>query len=158
MNEIDRLELILESVQYAQRVQKLGMPASCFTKALREPIFFMWEMREAKSKWAAAQFRSKASIGMKTGKGDIVYDHSIPFAYLQRKLIALIDLTHASLKEVLVQHNFACIITRDEDKKLRDCGLSRKMPDDWDNNDPTARYRVAKIEVEANPLFTRTAS
>lgn len=55
------LELIAEAVLYCQRVKSLGMPSSCYSKALREPIFFLWEKR-AGSKVKIAKYRSKQAV------------------------------------------------------------------------------------------------
>ena len=57
MTDSKRLELIVEAVAYCQRVHSLGMPAACYTKALREPVHFLWE-RRAGSKISSAQYRS----------------------------------------------------------------------------------------------------
>ena len=40
MDEARRLDLIVEAVRYCQRVRDMGMPASSYSKALREPVHF----------------------------------------------------------------------------------------------------------------------
>lgn len=149
MSEFKRLELIAEAVRYCQRVSAMGMPASAFSKALREPIHFLWE-RRAGSKTAAAQYRSRSSVGLSFGNGKLVYDHAVPFIYLQRRLLALETVDEPSIRALLQQLNLVALITKDEDKVLKSVGLTKSMPKDWDGNDPLARYREMGIELIPN--------
>lgn len=149
MNEIKRLELITLAVQYCQKVKEKGMPSSCFSKALREPIHFLWETRNG-PKYKVAQYRSKSAFAEISGNGKIIYDHSIPFRYLQDELLNLDDVNNKTVKELLDLYSTVCVITKDEDNLLSSRGLSRKMPNDWDNEDPLARYKAVGIEVEKN--------
>lgn len=150
MDDYQRLSLIVEAIKYCQKVKQLGMPSSCYTKALREPIFFLWEIRLTKNKHKAAKYRSRAALGMKSGDGKLVYDHSVPFSYLQKELLDLVSVTIESVREILQRHGTACLITLDEDRALSKAGLSRKMPKDWDHVDALARYRAVKIEPLLN--------
>lgn len=126
------------------------MPASCYTKALREPVFFLWELRSAKTKLAAAKYRSKAAIGMIAGNGDLVYDHAVPFCYLQRELLNIEQVTIEAVRLVLEKYGIACLITKEENRKLNKNGLNRKMPSGWDGVDSLARYKFLNIEVVEN--------
>lgn len=149
MSESKRLELIAEAVRYCQRVSAMGMPASAFSKALREPIHFLWE-RRAGSKTTAAQYRSRSAVGLSFGNGKLVYDHAVPFIYLQRRLLALETVDDPSIRALLQQLNLIVLITKDEDQMLRSAGLNKSMPKDWDGNDPLARYREMGIELIPN--------
>jgi hypothetical protein len=42
MDEAKRLGLIVEAVRYCQRAKAMGMNPASHSKALREPIFFLW--------------------------------------------------------------------------------------------------------------------
>jgi hypothetical protein len=79
MDDMQALELIAEAVRYCQRVRSMGMPQNCYSKALREPIFFLWELRSG-TKTETAKFRSKKAKDISYGKGEIVRDHAIPFS------------------------------------------------------------------------------
>ncbi len=146
-----RLDLIVEAVKYCQKVKSMGMPASCYTKALREPVFFLWELRHTKKKIKAAQFRSSASIGVEVGGGSLIYDHAIPFIYLQRELLGCEVVTRDTVQSILVRYGTACLITKDEDNELNKLKLGRAMPEGWDMLDPLARYRVLGIDIVPNP-------
>ncbi|RTQ99847.1 hypothetical protein [Halomonas nitroreducens] len=149
MSESKRLELIAEAVRYCQRVSAMGMPASVFSKALREPIHFLWE-RRAGSKTAAAQYRSISAVGLSFGKGKLVYDHAVPFICLQRRLLVLDTVDEPSNRALLERLNLIALITKDEDEILKSAGLNKSMPKDWDGNDPLARYREMGIELIPN--------
>ncbi len=45
MNETARLDLIKDAIEYCKMVHSKGMPKSAWSKALREPIHFLWEIR-----------------------------------------------------------------------------------------------------------------
>lgn len=147
MDEQKRLELIVEAVKYCQRVSRMGMPVSSYTKELREPIYFLWELRGGRGKDICAQFRSKATVGMRRGTGTLIYDHAIPFRFLQDELLKLPEVTPESVADVLSRHCIAVLVTKEEDALL-----GNKMPEDWDGIDPLARYKKADIEVVPNSL------
>jgi len=67
MTEQQRLELIVEVVRWCQRMRALGMPRSCYTKALRESVFYLWTTRNGSSKEKLARYRSRASLGIGHG-------------------------------------------------------------------------------------------
>jgi hypothetical protein len=144
------LDLIVEAVQYCRRVKAMGMRSQCYSKALRELVHFLWERRGGKSKEASAQFRSKASVGRRPGKAALVYDHAIPFRYLQDELLHLADVTRASVGTVLNEHCVVVLVTREENVRLNRAGLGSKMPKGWNGVDPLARYAAVGIEVIPN--------
>lgn len=146
MDDTQRLELICEAVRYCQRVRELGMPVSCYTKALREPVHFLWE-RRAGSKLQCAQFRSRDATGLRPGTGELIYDHAVPFSYLQRALLSLVNVTPEPVCVVLNKFGTIVLITASENARLNAAGYGRKMPEKWDGIDPLARYKIIGIEV-----------
>jgi hypothetical protein len=158
LDEAARLSLITEAVGYCQRMAALGMPASCYAKALREPVYFLWEAW-GRSKAEAAQFRSVAATGLRHGKGELVYDHAVPFAFLQAALLGLRPATPESVAQILRAHSTRVLITPAEHHRLAGLGLARGMPADWDGADPLARYKAAGIELVPNaPSNARAAT
>ena len=149
MDDKKRLGLIIEAINYCKRVRSMDMPASCYTKALREPIFFLWECRTDKRKHHAAKFRSKNAVGLSLSDGNLVYDHAIPFNLTQKELLALPEVTQESVQKVLLKH-VAAVITQEEHGQLGKSGYASKMPDDWDHIDPLARYKAVGIEIVEN--------
>ena len=149
MDDAARLALIAEAVRYCQRVAAMGMPAACYTKALREPIFFLWETRRG-PKAKAARYRSRQALGMRFGQGELVYDHAVPFVLLQRALMALQPVNEETVGDVLNRYGVAVLITKAEHRRLDSEGFRDKMPATWDELDPLARYRAAGIELVEN--------
>lgn len=125
------------------------MPASCYAKALREPIHFLWE-RRAGAKIRCAKFRSKAATGLRSGKGELVYDHAVPFRYLQDELLSLAPVKEQAVARVLDKFVTIVLITKAENARLDAAGYRYKMPQDWDKADPLARYRALDIELTEN--------
>ncbi|HUQ72191.1 MAG TPA: hypothetical protein VM165_21875 [Planctomycetaceae bacterium] len=146
MDDSQRLDLIAEAVRYCQRVKALGMPVACYTKALREPVHFLWE-RRAGSKMRCARFCSKDATGLRFGTGQLIYDHAVPFSYLQQELLSLDPVTAEGVAGVLGRFGTVVLITESENARLNAAGYGRKMPANWDGADPLARYRSVGIEV-----------
>ena len=148
----ERLELITEAVLYAKKVRSLGMPSSCYSKAVREPIFFLWECYR-KKKYQAARFVSNTGLNSMGEKWGVVYDHCVPYRVLQDKLLSLDSPEPLSIREVLEQYAVACLITKYEDRLLTRIGLNNKMPEPWNETDVLARYKTAGIDVTENPNY-----
>lgn len=144
-----RLQLIVEAVQYCQRVKLMGMPVAGYTKALREAIYFVWTSRLG-SKAQSAKYRSRAALGRNWGQREIVYDHAIPFSYGQKALMELTEVTTETVRPVLDKYEVCAIITADEDAMLTAAGFHSKMPCDWDMIDPLARYKAVGINIVEN--------
>jgi hypothetical protein len=151
MNDAKRLELISEAVRYCQRVKEMGMPPSCYTKALREPIHFLWE-RRAGTKIRCARYRSKAAIGLRFGKKEVVYDHAVPFSYLQRELLSLDPVNSDTVATTLERFGTIVLITNEENALLNAAGYGCSMPANWDETDPLARYKQVGIEIVDNAI------
>jgi hypothetical protein len=149
MDDAERLALIVEAVLYCRRVRAMGMPPACYSKALREPVHFLWE-RRAGTKVRVAKFRSKNAKGLTFGSGNLVYDHAIPFRYPQAELLDLSEVAKRSVASVLSRFGTIVLITREEDARLGAAGYGRTMPLDWDGLDHLARYRAVGIELIEN--------
>jgi len=149
--EAERLTLITEAVCYCQRVKAMGMPATAYTKALREPIYFLWECRDALTKEQRPKYRSRQSLGIRFGGGSLVYDHAVPFRYLQEEPLALCAPCTDSVGNILNRHGVVVLITEQEDRLLRKAGYGSRMPEGWDGLDPFARHEAVGIELVPNP-------
>lgn len=156
LDRATRLGLIAEAVRYCQRVAALGMPASCYSKALREPVFFLWECRNG-PKAKAAAYRSKGAAGLRHGKGELVYDHAVPFVLLQKHLLSLSPVTVDGVESVLAKYGTTVLITKEENDHLNKSGYGRSMPADWDSSDPLARYKAAGITLLENAVCDAAA-
>jgi hypothetical protein len=151
MSEAKRLKLIVEAVKYCKRMEQKGMPSCCYTKALREPIYFLWTRRaKGISKEKLATYCSKAAVGLLQGNGQLIFDHAIPFKLLQQELLELDDVTPEAVRKVLLRHEVIVFITKEEDKLLNESGLQADMPRSWNRKNPLARYRAVGIKLVRN--------
>jgi hypothetical protein len=146
-----RLELITETVAYCRKVVAMGMPASCYSKALREPIHFLWD--RIGTKYQSAKYASEEALALEKGKGLVVFDHAIPFRYQLKELISIPEINTFAVKSALEKYGVAVLITKEQDRLLTSLGLQRSMPKDWDGIDPLARYKMAKIDLIINPQW-----
>jgi hypothetical protein len=155
MDDANRIALIIEAIRYCQRVKAMGMPATCYSKALREPIHFLWERRGGKGKAASAKFRSRNAMGLRIGGGLLRYDHAIPFKLLVEELLNLTDVSGIQVTSALDRFGTIVLITKEEENRLNTEGLAHQMPEGWDGIDPLARYKAVGIEIVENPTFSR---
>ena len=132
----------------------MGMPASCYSKALREPIYLLWQKRTGRSKASIARFRSKNAAGLTFGNWQLVFDHAVPFKYLQTELLKLSDVNTRSVENVLDKFATVALITKEEDDLLNAAGYRSDMPKDWDRIDPLARYKAVGIVILENTDFS----
>lgn len=147
----ERLSLITETVVYCHRVAQMGMPKSIYSKALREPIYFLWEKNG--SKFQSARYASPEALVAPKGEGLVVYDHSVPFRYQVDELMALERVTPNAVMNVLLRYGVAALITKEQDSRLASMGLGRSMPAEWDGINPLSRYKSAGIEIIGNPCW-----
>ena len=153
LSETTRLDLIVEAVKYCQKMSLLGMPKACYTKALREPVFFLWEAY-GKTKVQAARYCSESCLATGVDASVRVYDHAIPFRFVEASLLGIDNPNPDSVRIILESKLITCLITRDEDKRLTSLGLSSKMPGDADESNYLARYESAGIKVVPNPYYS----
>lgn len=152
LSENARLQLIVEAVRYCQKVSLLGMPKACYTKALREPIYFLWE-GYGKSKNQAAKYCSEASLELSHGNYALVYDHAIPFKFIQETLLEMSNPDEGKVKHVQETNLVSCLITKQEDGLLTSMGLRSRMPNHDGGQHYLARYDAAGIKVVLNPGY-----
>lgn len=145
LDDAQRLEIICETIRYCRRVRDLRGPVVVWTKALREAVHFIWELRQG-NKTVAARYRTRASKGLLFGSHRIVYEHVIPLKVVHKALMDLVDPNPVEVKAILDRLLVTCIVTKEEDQRL-----GRGMPSDWDGIAPFARYELAGIELEENP-------
>lgn len=84
-------------------------------------------------------------------------EHAVPINIIIKHCISLgeclneeSDLLENAIEIHLKEHLQIAIVTKDEDKILRDHGLNSKMPDDWDGIDVWARYKKTGLYDELN--------
>lgn len=81
-----------------------------------------------------------------------IHEHTVPFRIIRDKLMTIEEVTVESVSQVLDQFHVVSVISNEEDQKLKDAGLNSKMPEDWDGNNPFARYEKVGISVSRQSI------
>jgi hypothetical protein len=150
LSESERLELIIHAIKYCKLVKVCGMPKTCYSKALREPIFFLWENYRKGRKYWVTDFVSDLSVAERDNGRSVIYDHAVPFNLVGDMLMSLDSPTKESVSRILNEFVVSVLITSKENDELNNLGLKSKMPKDWDGKNVLARYEAAKINVTIN--------
>ncbi|MEP1151774.1 MAG: hypothetical protein ABJH08_08615 [Balneola sp.] len=77
----------------------------------------------------------------------LIADHAIPVSLALRGFEKIVDLQTDSVIKLVSKYSTMALITRIEDARLRELGLVKNMPENWDGVDIFARYKVAGIKI-----------
>lgn len=96
-----------------------------------------------------AAFMSKKAYSQMQNKdfNNLIGEHIVPISVILRLLEKQNNPSPEDIRKTVTKYSHRAIITKQEDNKLRDAGLSNKMPDNWDNNTFDARYKSVKIDL-----------
>ena len=93
------------------------------------------------------QIEQARKQGVKPPPG--VGDHAIPLSLFSAKVMSVIkDMTVQQLLDMAETYRHIVEITAEENRKLEQAGLQKKMPPGWDGVDNYARYHAVGIEIE----------
>lgn len=113
--------------------------------ALLDDICWKWSEFDGKIDgcrwWTAAALRAKGNRSL------LRHEHGVPRRVIIELLLNLSAPSQRLVRGVLEELCVGAVVTTAEDRLLRDAGLGRRMPTDWDGRDAWARYRVAGIDV-----------
>lgn len=85
------------------------------------------------------------------------FEHVIPAGIVRERLLKS-GRTAGTVRHVLQNLGFVAVLLRSEDQRLRDAGLSGKMPNGWSwSDDPLERYRAVGIELSDQVLKVKGA-
>lgn len=76
-----------------------------------------------------------------------IREHTVPFRVLRDKLMSIEYADFESVSIILSKFHVVTKITCEEDKKLKENGLGLAMPEDWDGENPFARYESVGISI-----------
>jgi len=110
----------------------------------------LWCWTEINGKYVGCKFWSRKAIAQHKELGtvkDLRHEHIVPRSIINKKLLEMDAPTADIIFDLLEAYCIAIVVTLDEDKCLNKLGLRSKMPDDWDEIDPWARHKKARIEV-----------
>jgi hypothetical protein len=111
-----------------------------------------WWISNAQGKSDSCNLWSKAALALRNGNPSrqglgLIHEHIIPRSVIEDSIMQLDEPSVGKIAELL-KCSRVCIVTADEDSRLRKKGLQRRLPkgstpQDGDNG----RYRLAGIEV-----------
>lgn len=80
----------------------------------------------------------------------VIHEHVIPHRIVMKKLLDLHPLTDENIMFVLKRYYIICKITKEEDGRLSNVGLKKKMPPEWNEEDGCvfARYKHREVNIE----------
>lgn len=101
--------------------------------------------------WSVEAIRhyKKNNVGRKNKDfSGLRHEHSIPRNIIEKEILNLKEKNSQSIFEILDRKAYSVIITADEDRKLQEKGLVKRMPEDCrDASDVFARYKATGIEI-----------
>ena len=138
----EKILFILNQVRDAEAV---GFPRNLVNRNLRLAITHYWGygVLGFSTINKAAVPRSYAAKNL--GPGECIYEHAVPMTVLMYELLKPRYDTGRKVANHLSRLYRVCLVTYEENQRLRSLGLNSLMPEDWDGKDPWARYRAAGI-------------
>ena len=80
----------------------------------------------------------------------LVADHSVPVSHINSLIIKLDKPSPDDIATVILKWSSLTVITKEEDKILKEKKLTQSMPHKWNGKDDLARYRLVGIEISPN--------
>ena len=114
-------------------------------KVIKEFVLWKWSTRHGKYK--KCQYWSESALEQYRGGDEVSlrHEHIIPRSFLADWLIKKYSKESATREKIfddLARFCLGCVLTQNEDDSIRK-DLTSKMPKDWNQEDPWARYREA---------------
>src|ERR1035437_8238166 len=131
-------EVICQDVSHILRCSELHIGTKL---AVVDQIFWVWS--EFDGKHAGCKYWSKAAIESGLKNKGLVHEHLIPRKVVREMLLNLDHPFPEAVNDILERLCIGVVVTKAEDKRLKDLGLNSKMPAYWDQQDLWARYHSA---------------
>lgn len=104
--------------------------------------------RRGVGKQKASHMSAAAVKRMEQGlKDDLFLEHVFPVSKINEMVLGLPRPTWQGIKDIVVEWSVLAVITKEENNRLKELGLSKSMPAGWDGKDKYARYIVAGIDL-----------
>lgn len=109
----------------------------------------VWSIEKAKKNLRHPASKNALEIPRKEWTGRLVtVEHAVPINVLF-KAFMLADSDNAM--QMVLDAYFVAVVTCEEDKKLRNSGLSKSMPQGWNfGDDPLARWHHVGIQIDCS--------
>ena len=124
----------------------LQSPLAYGTKvAVLTDIFWHWT--EFTGKYHGCRYWSEAAHARRHRRDvkGLRHEHIVPKKVLLKMLFDLATPSTSAVRAVLDRFCVGIVVIKAEDERLNQAGLRSRMPEDWDEQDPWARYRAVGI-------------
>lgn len=80
---------------------------------------------------------------------NLIFEHVVPIKLIKERIIKMLidDIEVDKIVEFLDEHLLVCIVTKEEDKKLNDCGYKSKLGAELTKYTVWNRYKNSSIKV-----------
>lgn len=106
-----------------------------------------WVWTEFHGKYSGCKYWSEEALKIKNSQAQLIHEHVVPKKVLIGYLMEKTKLSAQEIYKFLEKFCIGVVITKDEDQKINNEGLRSKMPNDWDYEDPWARYKGLNINI-----------
>lgn len=147
--EEQRIEYICALIEASKVLWRQGGDGSlsAIRWTLRPAIMTVWEEREYR-KFDPRRLRSARASTERNSK-KLTYEHVVPLRVVSDLLLTSSGQPD-TVGHILRTYVLGCVVHVEEDRRLRELGLAKKMPDGWDQADCFARYRMAGISISGH--------
>jgi len=85
------------------------------------------------------------STSLDGNKDRLVLEHVVPVSYINELVLNEAEPTWQKIREIVIEWALLAVITKREDRRLKDLKLYQRMPSEWDGVDKFARYKLGGI-------------
>ena len=148
------IDFILFAVKQTKEAHDFGFKLNECRRNLNTALHQYWQSNTMKmssvnkSQRDTIKKSKMALTAYKTKSEKLEIEHAVPIKVIVDLLLDLTPLTSIEIENLLKKYFRVCMVTKSEHKKLSDAKLRSKMPDDWDCEDPYARYK--KVGIKCN--------
>lgn len=106
-----------------------------------------WVWSEFYGKHKGCPWRSKKAMNIEDLR-TLIHEHAVPKKELIEKLFELKSPSPRKVFNLMEKFCIGVLITKEEDRNLREAKLTNKMPECWDGNNVWARYEQVGIVAQ----------
>lgn len=144
----DNVDFILFALNQCHDALRFGFKQNECNRNLKLAIQQYWQNKEMGQHQTSRKNSIPKSESAKISSKKTEVDHVVPQKIIVDMLLEIPIPTRQNVRDILNKFFFVCVVTHEEHQRLTAEGLRFKMPDDWDTNDPFARYEIANIKVD----------
>jgi hypothetical protein len=147
MKNIDNLDFIIFAIRQEKEAEVFGFKRNECCRNLKLALHHYWQNKELGLHGISQKHnirRSEAAKSKPINECDV--EHAVPLMWFVDKLMTMNPPTKIRVRNLLRKYFHVLLVTKDEHLELNRSRLRSKMPQDWDGQDPWARYKEVGIK------------